>query len=84
MRITAQSRQAEFLAAQFLGSFDFRLGDDTVREGIFCAGDKNQIGGALGDGANDRLAAADGDLTIAAEDRRGHQLRRRNIYQLEV
>src|SRR5207302_8234790 len=84
MRIAAQPGHAQFLALEILRSFDFRLGENAVGQGVFGARDEYQIGRPLGESAYDGFTSADGDLAIAAQDRSRHQWCGRNVNHLKV
>src|SRR5437773_8244465 len=59
MRIAAQPGHPELLALEIFRSFDFGLGENAVGQGVFGAGDENQIGRPLCESTYDRLSTAD-------------------------
>ena len=83
MGVATESSQAQFLAFQILGSFYFRLSQDTVGQGIFGAGYKNQLSDPLGKRARDRFASSNGDFTVATKHRRRYHGGRGNKNELE-
>ncbi len=72
MRVAAESPHADFFASKILRPLDLGLAENTVRQKVFYAADKNQVSEPLNKGADvaDRSCDADFGIPIQGRGRR--------------
>src|SRR3989304_7478287 len=84
MSVTADARPADLFTLEIFRPLEIRSSDDAVRQDIFVATNKDEVGGSLGEGPHQADGPRQSDLRFSGEQCRSHHAGRGNIDKLEI